>query len=233
MTPGAAPGSPAKAGSEQRARPSHSLLTFTLLRSFGGITFTSGWLLGGNGSLWINPTSAKPTAGTLQTYTAAELTSPAGGGVPYAYSLNFPGPPGLIPAQHFVVHPAGLATVGERYYQDVRSTGTWSALGGTPQQFRTQGLFVTSALPLSLPGRQVQYLSASPPTLWQSGYSEFTRNRAGQTNGGQFDAFRLLRGGEHPTVNWNQFPLQPGPTPSLHRPGCSPRCPRPPAPETS
>ena len=201
------------------------LLTFTLLRSFGGISFTSAWLLGGNGSLWINPTSAKPTAGTLQTYTAAELTSPAGGGVPYAYSLNFPGPPGLIPAQHFVVHPAGLATAGERYYQDVRSTGTWSEFGGTLHQLRTQGVFVTAALPLRLPGRQVQYLSASPPTLWQAGYSEFTRNRAGQTNGGQLDAFRLLRGGEHPTVNWNQFPLHPGPNTVLARTGMFPTLP--------
>ena len=201
------------------------LLSFTLLRSYAGTTFTSGWLLGGRGSLWVNPTSAKPTAGTLQTYTAAELTPPAGGGVPYAYSLNFPGPPGLIPAQHFVVHPASLATVSERYYQDVRSTGTWSTFGGTPQQLRTQGLFVTAALPLGLPGRQVQYLSAIPPTLWQSGYSEFTQNRSGQTNGGQLDAFRLLRGGAHLTVNWNQFPLHPGPNVVLAQTGMFPTLP--------
>jgi hypothetical protein len=40
---------------------SRQLLTFTLLRSFGGIGFTSAWLLGGKGSLWVNPTSTKPT----------------------------------------------------------------------------------------------------------------------------------------------------------------------------
>src|SRR5262249_37793659 len=57
----------------------------------------------------------------------------------------------------------------------------------------------------------------SPPTLWQADYSEFTRNLPGQTNGGQLDAFRLLRGGEHLTANWNQFPLHPGPNAVLAR----------------
>jgi len=161
----------------------------------------------------------------LQTYTAGQLTSPSGRGVPYAYSLNFPGPPGIIAPQHFVVRPAGVATVSERYYQDVRSTGIWDEFGGTPQQLRSLGLFIIAPLPLHLPGRQIQYLSASPPTLWQAGYSEFTRNRAGQTNGGQLDAFRLLRGGEHLVVNWNQFPLHPGPNAVLAQTGMFPTLP--------
>jgi len=201
-------------------------LTFTVLRT----TKTAGadleWLaLGRSGSLWVNPTSTKPATGTLQTYTAGQLTSPSGRAVPYAYTLNFPGPPGIIPAQHFVARPAGLATVSEHYYQDVRSTGTWEEFGGTPHQLRSLGLFIIAPLPLHLPGRQVQYLSASPPTLWQAGYSEFTRNLSGQTNGGQLDAFRLLRGGEHPTVNWNKFPLHPGPNAVLAQNGMFPTLP--------
>jgi hypothetical protein len=197
------------------------MLVFTLLR--GGIT--NGWLIFGKGSFWVSPTSRKPTAGTLQTYTAEDLTSPPGGRVPYAYSLNFPGPPGIIPAQHFVVHPAALATVSGRYYQDVGSTGAWGTFGGTPKQLRTQGLFVTAALPLHLPGRLVQYLSASPPSIWQSSYSEFSRNDPGQTNGGQTDAFRLLHGGQHLTVDWNRFPLHPGPNVVLTNSGMFPTLP--------
>jgi hypothetical protein len=65
-----------------------------------------GW--SGSGiSLWVNPTTSKPTVGWLQTQTAAQLTSPPGAsGTPYAYNLDYLGPRGIIPAQHFDVSPA-------------------------------------------------------------------------------------------------------------------------------
>ena len=74
------------------------------------------------------PTARKPTVGTLQTFTSATLTSPPGPGTPYAYNLQYAGPDGLIPPQHYVATRASLATVDERYYQDVRTTGAGSTL---------------------------------------------------------------------------------------------------------
>jgi hypothetical protein len=174
--------------------------------------------------LWISPVSHRPGYGTMRVFTSAELTSapltsaqatPARGQpVPYAYTLDFADPTGTIPAQHFTARPSGLATVSERYFQDVRSVAGWATVGGTPYQIDTSG-YGGLTLPLQLPARQIQYISARPAMLWQTTYAEYRTIATGQTQGGQTSAFRLLHAGEHLTQDWNAYPLHPGPNVSF------------------
>jgi hypothetical protein len=178
----------------------------TVIRSAHGQVTTGGVDADGAGStVWVNPTSARPSDGTLQAFTNALLTSPPGRGVPYAYTLNFVGPRGIIPPQHLVARPDSLATISERYYQDVPSQGAWSVIGGTAAQFEDT-IFSALALPLNLPGRQVQYVSARPAMAWQDRYWEFADGLVG----GQTDVLRVLHGGQHLDEDWNRFPLHVG-----------------------
>jgi len=197
------------------ARPAVSQqIAFTVIRGGQAGSASSISWTGVNTKFWVSPTTVKPTVGSLQSFTSAQLTSPAGfAGVPYAYNLDFAGPAGLIPAQHFAVRQASLATVDERYYQDVPSTGAWSTFGGTAAQL-TGGVLV-STLPLKLPGRQIQYMSGGPAILWSSQYWEFASNRTGNLFGGQADALRSLPAGRHQPENWNRYPLHPAPDVSL------------------
>jgi len=184
--------------------------SLTVVRASPHAIVSNGFAVFGSGSIWINPTSQRPTDGGLRVFTTVQRSSPRRPGIPYGYFLNFAGPPGIIPPQHFTVRPADLATLPERYFQDVRSVGGWLDFGGTPYQIRTSfigGLI----LPVRLPGRMTQYLSATPRQLWQSFYDEYNVFRIGTTSGGQTDAFRLLHGGQRLAQTWNQYPLHPGP----------------------
>jgi hypothetical protein len=179
---------------------------FTLYRvAADGSGFVDNYGNGGSNdlALWVSPTTARPTAGTLQTETQATLTSPSSArGTPYAYRLDFPGPPGIVPAQHFSPSTASLATVHERYYQDAKSSGYWCTLGG---YVFPDGLFTGSCryLPLSLPQAQTQYLSAGPSVTWATNYS--------WAEGGQNDYFRVYRAGQQLTQDWGAYPLHPQP----------------------
>ena len=187
--------------------------TFTLVRGGkSGSAETISWA-GVNIQFWLSPTSSKPTAGTLQTFTSAELTSPPDAAVPYAYNLDFPGPAGLIPAQHFTVEPASLATVTERYYQDQPSTGAWTTVDGTAAQF--SGGVLSVILPLKLPGQQIQYMTGNPAVLSSSEYWEYSDHKTGNMFAGQTDAYRSLPAGQALTEDWNQYPLHPAPDVSL------------------
>lgn len=105
-----------------------------------------------NVPLWVSPVSRPPAHGRLQAYTLGQLTSPPGAGVPYSYTLTFVNPQGIIPPQRFAVRPGDLATVADRYVQDVPSAGAWITAGGTPSEL-TSGAFVGGEiLPLRLPG---------------------------------------------------------------------------------
>ena len=179
---------------------------FTVYRvALQGGGFIDSWGNGGASdlSLWVSPTTARPTAGTLQAETQATLTSPSSArGTPYAYRLDFPGPRGAIPAQHFSPGTARLVTVHERYYQDSRSSGYWCTLGG---YVFPDGTFTGSCLylPLRLPQAQTQYLSAAPSVTWATNYS--------WAEGGQTDGFRVYRPGQQVTQDWGAFPLHPQP----------------------
>jgi hypothetical protein len=159
--------------------------------------------------LWVNPVRRAPAHGTLRAFTSAQLTSPRGQAVPYAYTLDFADPAGTIPPQHFAARPANLAVMSERYYQDLPSVAGWQSAGGTPYQIDTN-FIGGSVFALRLPTRQVQYFSASPPMLWQSFYSAYQAISAGQTPGGQRSVFRLLHARQRLTQAWGQYPLHPG-----------------------
>ena len=92
--------------------------------------------------VWLSPASTRPTVGTLRVAVNQHLESPPGRAVPYEYTLSYTDPPGIIPAQRYVVRAADLATVHERFYQatqqqaDSRSTAasrpptrTWAGRG--------------------------------------------------------------------------------------------------------
>jgi hypothetical protein len=162
---------------------------------------------------WVSPTSKKPTVGTLRSFTRAQLTSPPGPGVPYVYDLDFPGPAGRIPAQHFAVRPSSLATVTERYVQDRPSHGFWFMFGGTVPELRAGVGEVAVAMPLRLPGRQIQYMTGNPAVLWRIDYNEFGSDSG--AFGGQAEVLRSLRPGQHVTEEWNRYPLHPQPDVSL------------------
>ena len=202
------------------ARAANSEVTFATPRpavNAGALAFSmvrrsrrssNSWTFFGSNPFWVNRTSQPPTAGSLDTATSTTLISPRGSGTPYAYALDFPAPPGIIPSQHFVVRPADLATVHERYYQDSTQRGGWLTFGGTARQSRTVG-FSGSSTPLRhLPGQQTLYLTAHPATLWQTNY--FVGLSSGQTN-----AWRLYHGGQDLSETWNAYPLHPSPNVSL------------------
>jgi hypothetical protein len=174
-----------------------------------GASFSASWSDSGI-SLFASPTTAKPTFGRLQTYTSATMTSPPKTkGTPYFYNLDFQGPPGIIPPQHYVATPADLATVREVFYQDVKSVGGWYLFGGFPQQ--VVGLLFSSVLPFRLPTVEEQYYSAAPDIAWEFGYAA-SFNTFG---GGQSDSFRVLPAGGQLTEDWNAYPLHPQPSVQL------------------
>jgi hypothetical protein len=166
--------------------------------------------------LWISPTTKRPTVGTLRSYTAGQLTSPArAAGLPYAYNLDFAGPAGLVPAQRWTAPPASLATVTDRYYQDVSSAGAWGVIGGRRAEV-SLGSLTTMLNPMHLPGRQIQYFSAGPDIAWSSFYHEQLPAPAagqgdGQQQGPDGPGFRTMPAGRRLTVNWGAYPLHPQP----------------------
>lgn len=164
------------------------------------------------GFLWINPAAGKPAVGTLQAFAGEVLTSPPHvAGTPYVYNLDFRDPAGIIPPQHYVAQQSHLAAVTENYYQDVPSTGAWQTIGGYPPEIGV-GFIVK---PLPLPGVQVQYFSADPALLWQSGYYTSDTDLQG---GQQDDTWRVLSPGSQ-VMNWNRYPLHPQPDFSAGGPG--------------
>jgi hypothetical protein len=185
-------------------------LTFTVNRvAANGSTFSDSFSAGEPGiSLWVSPTTRKPTVGTLSSYTSGQLSSPPKlPGTPYDYNLNFAGPPGIIPAQQeFAPTSASLAAVTERFFQDVHSAGGWGAYGGFPAQLAV-GFFFFEIFPFNLPTTQIQYFSADPPEAWAFTYIEFLSSFAG----GQSGQFQALRAATQSTVDWNAYPLHPQP----------------------
>lgn len=164
-------------------------------------------------AIWVSPVARKPIAGTLHAYAGALLESPPGtAGTPYAYNLDLKDPAGIIPAQHYRVQRSSLATVTERYYQDVSSAGSWAAIGGYAPQL-TLSKFPPTLFggwrSLPLPGVQVQYFSAAPGLYWQNLYYE--SNTDGSLEQAD-EVWHVLSPGQHQTVDWNRYPLHPQPS---------------------
>lgn len=186
-------------------RPSaNAEVSFAILRGEGsGGPF--GFSQGVSGlSLWVNPTTRKPTVGTLSTFTMITKLSPAGASPGYAYNLDFPGPDGTIPAQHFTVPAASLATVTENYYDDVATKqGGWVAFGGTRRQL--QGGELLLILPLAMPQAQTQYFTAGPQMQWANESFTALNSVFDATS----DVFRSYPRGATQSQDWNRYPLHP------------------------
>jgi len=195
-------------------RPAVSQQTsFTLIRSGqAGAASSVGWV-GTGVQFWVSPTSRKPTVGGLQAFTSAQLTSPRHAAVPYVYNLAFAGPAGLIPPQHFIARQASLATVAERYYQDVPSTGAWSTFGGFLAQF--QSGVVSTIFPLKLRGGRSSTCRAARASSGPA--STGSSPAAGREIS---SAGRPTRSGPCARASglaeaWNRYPLHPAPNVSL------------------
>lgn len=156
------------------------------------------------GGVFISPTAAKPSVGTIQSYTSAMLVSPISREfTPYVYNLDFAGPLGRIPGQRFVVRPTSLATVHERYSVSSPTIGASATIGGYLPQFN--GLVIVPFTPpIPMPGLQTQYMTGGRSIVWQSVF--FANSGASQS-----DELRTLLPGRQFTENWNQYPLHPQP----------------------
>ncbi len=153
---------------------------------------------------WISPTKAKPSIGSISSSTAAQLFSPPKlKGTPYNYNLDFPGPPGIVPSQHFAVTSANVATVNERVYDSARSMAFPSTVGGNLAQL-SQEFLIGLGTAIKAPGEQTEYMSGGPSFAWDT--DVFTDNNAFQE-----DTFHTLANGRTFTENWNQYPLHPQP----------------------
>jgi hypothetical protein len=163
-------------------------------------------------SLWVSPTTTRPTVGRLQTFSGQLLVSPphAAGGR-YEYDLAYAGPGGVIPRQHVVVRAASLATVAARYVQGVASAGAQSRFGlFGPQE---NDVLIESVNPFSLPRRQTEYMTGNPAVAW---FSQISQGYGSATVvGGQFEGPRRFRAGQHLTDDWNAYPLHPAPNVNL------------------
>jgi hypothetical protein len=170
--------------------------------------------------LRLSPTSEKPSVGSLHTYEIQTLASPPGtAGPPYVYNLALAGPAGIIPDQHTVIAQRSLATVTERFHQDVTSTGA----AGTVVTYPKLGLAIGVSFPLRLPGLQTEYMTGTIPSVsYETFYSQFLRSGAG----GQGGATRTLRPGQKLTEAWNSYPLHPQPAVQLLRGSLARRIPQ-------
>jgi len=211
-------------------RPARPLVGFfNLLRSNHGFTEATSWAFN-NGNLRVSPVRHPPALGTLHAYTQAQLVSPPGPGTRYTYVLDFPAPPGIIPALHYTARRNGLATVHERYYQDVTphhiiyppDIGFWFTLGGTPAEIAA-GLSAGVVVGQHNPGRLIQYVSAGPSVIWRS--FDYPVVPVFIFGVGQAGAFRRYPGGGQVTENWNRYPLHPTPSASLPGAGVIPTLP--------
>jgi hypothetical protein len=161
--------------------------------------------------VWISPTHVKPTVGTLQVSVNQHLESPPGPGIPYEYTLSDTDPPGIIPVQHYVATAKDLATIHERFYQPVKTSGSWAFNGSFPGTNANNNNewfgFIEPAGPaLKQPGRLTEYAggAGSARMEWGGQYSPLLKvpTTLGDT--------RLLRPGQHLTDNWSAYPLHPG-----------------------
>lgn len=179
------------------------VIRFTdVLRDQHGSIASIGWY-SAPGTILVSPVWRRPTIGSVQAYTFEQLTSPAAAaGRPYVYNLDFRAPAGIIPVPHYRAVPAHLATVTERYYQEVQSRGDFYSFGAFPNEI----LMAQVLGPMPLPGLQTQYFTASPALLWSSSYFAFGFPLGGQGD----DTYRAFAPGPR-TVDWNRFPLHPQP----------------------
>src|SRR5690349_10285600 len=192
-------------------RPSVTqIVSFGLLRTGADHSVSGAEWSAFNARILVSPVSVPPAVGGLLSFSSAQLTSPeSAAGPPYVYNVDHSSPPGLVGPQHVSVSPQSLATVQERFFQDVPSHGEWLIFGGTATEF-TVGLSA-EFLPIRLPGLATEYVSGGPDRFWSTQYVEFTSQTSLFGGGGQTGAFESPAAGQQTTEDWNRYPLHSGP----------------------
>jgi hypothetical protein len=154
----------------------------------------------------VTRTSQAPTVGGLRSYASQQLASPPGTAAPYRYAVDYEDPPGIIPAQHYLVRPEDLAAVSEEYYQAGRSPGVVAFYGSLPHSFN--GYVEPVQFSQTMPAHLTAYLGGNIPGLAWSSYA-FVSNGKGIAVSGQSGLFQRYPAGEHVTETWNAYPLHP------------------------
>ncbi|HXJ28920.1 MAG TPA: hypothetical protein VNH17_24650, partial [Streptosporangiaceae bacterium] len=151
-------------------RPSVAqILSFSVFRTGADHSVSGAQFSAFNARILVSPVSVPPTVGGLLSFTTGQLTSPKGAaGPPYVYNVDYPAPPGLVGPQHFDVSPQSLATVQERFFQDVPSRGQWLIFGGTAAEFAVS--LSAQFMPIRLPGLATEYVTGGPDRFWSTQY---------------------------------------------------------------
>ena len=166
----------------------------------------STWLFGGYAPLFISPTTRRPTVGTIQAYVFEQLFSPAKAtGTPYEYDAAFADTSGLIPPQHYVVRPSGLATVHARYYSDVSTTGYGVEVRGVSGAVEDHSW---GPVPRPADAAAADGVHDRQPGDPVGGHR--WSSPAESLAGGQLDELRTFHAGEQLAENWNAYPLHAG-----------------------
>jgi hypothetical protein len=164
-------------------------------------------------SLWVSPTSTRPTVGTLQSFTATQLDSPPGApGTPYEYGLAYNDTSGLVPPQRHVVNPATLAHVRARYYQAAPAQVQQVMTVSTTQLYDLTG-FAGRGDIFQAPAAINEYLTADHTLVWVDQY--FQQAALYTQGGGQSEFGRTFAPGQRATENWGEFPLHVAPNDNL------------------
>ncbi|WP_344306622.1 hypothetical protein [Fodinicola feengrottensis] len=162
------------------------------------------------GPIWVSPTTTPVTIGTMHSYPYRRLTSPAGRGEPYTYSLQYLST-GVIPQQVYTASSANTATIDASYYSDIDSTGFQGRTAFYPFELN-YFVFHGFGNPLSMPTRRLEYVSAGNSIAWAAFASTnvWTDPRFPgfpMSGGGQGGSARRYTPGEKVTEAWNEFPL--------------------------
>jgi hypothetical protein len=161
-----------------------------------------------HGEEWLNPEDSKPTVGTLRLAVNQHLESPPGSAVPYEYTLSYTDPPGIIPAQHYVATASQLATVHERFYQPVKTSGGWAFNGSLPGTNPNNnadwfGFIEPPGPSLAYPGQFTEY-AGGRGTAAMEWFGQYEPDPGTPWLAGDI---RLLHPGQQLTENWGAYPL--------------------------
>jgi len=161
-------------------KAANALVNWTIIRGGKqGPPADSGTIAFGSPT-WISPTNTKPSIGTLASYTSAQLFSaPKMKGIPYNYNLDFIGSPGIIPAQHFLVTSASVATVHEQFYDNAPAMAFVTTEGGNLAQL-SEFFQITAGVEINAPGQQTEYMSGGRSLAWETTFS--TSNDVGEAD---------------------------------------------------
>lgn len=162
------------------------------------------------GPLWISPLRTKHTIGTLISTTETTRSSPSAGGASYYYLLDYVSPPDVIPPQHFLVNPASLATVHQRFFSTARQQISWEVAGGDQEQIHDPFTILGVSGRRTIPGTQTLYFTGGTEFAWKS----LSETVSAPLTGDASRPYSLLAG-QNLTENFGEVPLHPQPNVQL------------------